>query len=46
MTVFNGRIYVASINPVDGLEIWRTSCPILADGLESGDTSAWSNAVP
>ena len=46
MIVFKNRIYVGTVHSGGGLEIWRTTCPILADGLESGDTSAWSATVP
>jgi hypothetical protein len=46
MIVFNHQIYVGTVHSGGGLEIWSTRCPLLADGLESGDTSAWSGVEP
>jgi len=41
------RIFAGTSNPTSGCEVWRGGRhPVFEDGFESGNTGAWSAAVP
>jgi hypothetical protein len=45
LAVFGSDLYAGTVNQAAGTELWRQAI-LFADGFESGDTSAWSQAVP
>ena len=44
--VDGGDLYFVATQTSTGQELWRLPLPLLEDGFESGDTSAWSSTVP
>jgi len=44
--VFDGYLYVAARNGVEGSELWRKFVGLFADGFESGTPSSWTSTVP